>query len=77
MTEMKKLIEIEKTDREKEAGNDLVISFLTLRNYIGISGMLLPVILTLFTPKGQQDKVMEHSISEYYYTRNDASYQRQ
>jgi hypothetical protein len=55
---------------QKEAGNDLVISFLALRNLIGISGMLLPVILTLLTPRAQQDKVMEHSISEYYYTSN-------
>lgn len=61
---------VEKTDRQKESGNELVISFLALRNLIGISGMLLPIVLTLFTPKGEQDKVMEHSISEYYYTKN-------
>ena len=61
---------VEKTDKQKESGNELVISFLTLRNLIGISGMLLPIVLTLFTPKGEQDKVMEHSISEYYYTKN-------
>src|SRR6187401_2819237 len=61
---------VEKTDKQKESGNELVISFLALRNLIGISGMLLPIMLTLFTPKGEQDKVMEHSISEYYYTKN-------
>ena len=61
---------VEKTDKQKESGNELVISFLTLRNLIGISGMLLPIVLTLLTPKGEQDKVMEHSISEYYYTKN-------
>jgi len=61
---------VEKTDKQKESDNELVISFLALRNLIGISGMLLPIVLTLFTPKGEQDKVMEHSISEYYYTKN-------
>ena len=59
-----------KSDKQKESDNKLVISFLALRNLIGISGMLLPIVLTLFTPKGEQDKVMEHSISEYYYTKN-------
>lgn len=59
-----------KTDKQKEADNELVLSFLTLRNLIGISGMLLPVVLTIFTPKGEEDKVIEHSISEYYYTKN-------
>ena len=38
-----------KTDKEKEKDNDLVISFLALRNLIGISGMALPIILTIFT----------------------------
>ena len=59
-----------KSDRQKEADNELVISFLALRNLIGISGMLLPIVLILFTRKGELDKVMEHSISEYYYTKN-------
>jgi len=59
-----------KTDKQKEAGNELVLSFLTLRNLIGISGMALPIVLTIFTPKGEEDKVIEHSISEYYYTKN-------
>jgi len=59
-----------KSDKQKESDNELVISFLTLRNLIGISGMLLPIVLTLFTPRDEQDKVMEHSISEYYYTKN-------
>ena len=70
MTETNTSAPVEKTDRQKESGNELVISFLALRNLIGISGMLLPIVLTLFTPKGEQDKVMEHSISEYYYTKN-------
>ena len=59
-----------KSDKQKEADNELVVSFLALRNLIGISGMLLPIVLTLFTPRAEQDKVMEHSISEYYYTKN-------
>ena len=70
MTEANPPTPVEKTDREKESGNELVISFLALRNLIGISGMLLPIVLTLFTPRAEQDKVMEHSISEYYYTKN-------
>ena len=70
MTEANTPTSVEKTDKQKESGNELVISFLTLRNLIGISGMLLPIVLTLLTPKGEQDKVMEHSISEYYYTKN-------
>lgn len=61
---------LKKTDKQKEADNELVVSFLTLRNLIGISGALLPIVLIVFTPKGEVDKVMEHSISEYYYTKN-------
>jgi hypothetical protein len=70
MTEANTPTPVEKSDKQKEADNELVVSFLTLRNLIGISGMLLPIVLTLLTPKGEQDKVMEHSISEYYYTKN-------
>ena len=70
MTEVSTPLPVEKTDKQKESGNELVISFLALRNLIGISGMLLPIVLTLFTPKAEQDKVMEYSISEYYYTKN-------
>jgi hypothetical protein len=32
---------VEKTDKQKESNNELVISVLALRNLIGISGMLL------------------------------------
>ncbi len=59
-----------RSDKEKESHNELVISFLSLRNLIGISGMLLPIVLATFTPKGENDKVLEHSISEYFYTKN-------
>jgi len=52
-----------KPDHKKEEENDLVFSYLTLRNLIGILGMLLPVIL-LFAPFGR----IQPSISDYYYT---------
>lgn len=57
-------------DRQKESRNDLVFSYKTLRNLIGFSGMLLPVILVLFTFKEDGDKYIEPSISDYYYTSN-------
>ena len=57
-------------DRQKETRNDLVFSYKTLRNLIGFSGMLLPVILILFTMKDGADKPIEPSISDYYYTSN-------
>jgi hypothetical protein len=55
------------TDREKEEKNRLVFSYLALRNAIGISGMILPVILLLSTLSDGWDK-MQTSISNYYYT---------
>ncbi|MEO8513152.1 MAG: hypothetical protein ABI543_06320 [Ignavibacteria bacterium] len=58
------------TDRQKESRNDLVFSYKTLRNLIGFSGMLLPVILALYTLKEEGDKLIEPSISDYYYTSN-------
>lgn len=60
----------QKSDRLKESHNDLVFSYLTLRNLIGFSGMLLPLILVLATAKGETDKLIEPSISDYYYTNN-------
>ena len=57
-------------DHQKETGNDLVFSYLTLRNLIGIFGMLLPVILALTTSRGENDEALEQSISHYYYTSN-------
>lgn len=58
------------SDRQKEAGNELVFSYLTLRNLIGISGMLLPVVLVVTTGRGAADRLIEPSISDYYYTSN-------
>lgn len=57
-----------KSDRQKEADNDLVISYLTLRNLIGISGMLLPLILILATSRSDTDARVQKTISDYYYT---------
>jgi hypothetical protein len=57
-----------KTDREKEKDNDLVFSYLTLRNLIGICGILLPVVLMLFTKHAGGKWFVEPSISNYYYT---------
>ena len=59
-----------KPDRQKEADNDLVFSYLTLRTLIGICGILLPVILFFLTKKGNGDRSIEPSISDYYYTSN-------
>lgn len=39
--------EIEPSDSTKEANNELVFSYLTLRNLIGFSGILLPIILAI------------------------------
>lgn len=59
-----------KPDRIKEVENDLVYSYMTLRNLIGFSGMLLPLALALTTSRGPEDKLIEPSISDYYYTSN-------
>ncbi|MEO8535259.1 MAG: hypothetical protein ABI441_15990 [Flavobacterium sp.] len=59
-----------KSDRQKENENELVLSYLTMRNLIGFSGMLLPVILILTTRTGSNDMIIEPSISDYYYTNN-------
>jgi hypothetical protein len=57
-------------DRQKEDNNNLVFSYMTLRNLIGVSGMLLPLILILTTQRSAGDKRVEPSISDYYYTNN-------
>jgi hypothetical protein len=60
----------EKEDRQKERNNDLVFSYMTLRNLIGFSGMFLPLILYIFTDRAPTDNRVEPSISDYYYTSN-------
>src|SRR4051812_40712027 len=52
------------SDKQKELSNDLVFSYLTLRNLIGICGMLLPFLLFITTGK------IEPSISDYFYTKS-------
>jgi hypothetical protein len=59
-----------KSDRQKETGNDLVFSYMTLRNLIGFCGMLLPFILLWTTRHAPDDLRVEPSISDYYYTSN-------
>ncbi len=59
-----------KPDRQKETDNELVFSYLTLRNLIGISGILLPVVLYFTTCRAEGDKRIEPSISDYYYSSN-------
>lgn len=58
------------THRQKEVHNELVFSYMTLRNLIGFSGMLLPLILIITTNRGLNDRIVEPSISDYYYTSN-------
>ena len=59
-----------KPDRLKEKENDLVYSYMTLRNLIGLCGMILPIALALTTRTSPGDKAIESSISAYYYTSN-------
>lgn len=45
-------------------------SYMTLRNLIGLSGMLLPFVLLWTTRRSMDDILVEPSISDYYYTSN-------
>lgn len=55
-------------DHRKEEKNELVFSYLTLRNLIGFSGILLPFVLAI-APKRPSDYYgFEPSISDYFYT---------
>ncbi len=56
------------TDRQRESRNDLVFSYMTLRNLIGFSGMFLPLVLMAATKRISGDLSIEPSISDYYYT---------
>lgn len=57
-----------KTDEEKEDKNDLVFSYLAMRNLIGIAGLLLPIIIAIFPTRKSGFLNLEPSISDYYYT---------
>ena len=59
-----------KPDRVKENDNNIVLSYLTLRNLIGICGMIMPILLYFFTTRKEGEPRYEQSISEYYYTSN-------
>jgi hypothetical protein len=56
------------SDVRNEDENNLVFSYLTMRNLIGFSGSLLPIVLLLATQRLPGDKKVEPSISDYYYT---------
>ena len=43
----------QKTDRQKEQDNGLVVSYTTLRNLIGFGGMLLPIRVDVFNERGE------------------------
>lgn len=55
-------------DRIKEEKNELVFSYLTLRNLIGFSGILLPLILAIVPKRPSDYYGFEPSISDYFYT---------
>lgn len=55
-------------DKQKEDTNDLVFSYLALRRFIGIVGILLPVALVLIARRAENERVIQASISAYYYT---------
>lgn len=59
-----------KINRKKEADNSLVFSYLTLRNLIGFSGLLLPFVLVITTNRTANDRIIEPTISDYYYSSN-------
>lgn len=69
MAEFEKLPNLEKkSDNYKEEYNELVFSYLTLRNLIGFSGLLLPAVLSLFPRRPSEFYGFEPSISDYFYT---------
>lgn len=55
-------------DKAKEEHNHLVFSYLTLRNLIGFSGMLLPLVLAVFPKRPTNYYGFEPSISDYFHT---------
>lgn len=55
-------------NRAKEADNQLLLSYRTLRNLIGFSGMVLPLALAIFPKRATDWYGLEPSISDYFYT---------
>lgn len=65
----KEPIEKYNSDQLKKEKNKLVLSYLTLRNIIGFSGLLLPLILAIAPSRPSNYYFgFEESISDYYYT---------
>ncbi len=63
-------LELQKINQQKEIQNELVVSYMTLRNLIGVSGALLPIVLGFTTYVAPGGKSPQPSISDYYYTSN-------
>ncbi len=57
-----------KSDTKKRNDNGIVFSYLTLRNLIGLGGMLLPLMLAIFPRRMGEYYKIEPSISDYFYT---------
>jgi hypothetical protein len=55
-------------DKLKEVDNNLVFSYLTLRNLIGCFGMALPLVLAIHPKRVSAFYGFEPSISDYFYT---------
>lgn len=64
-----KSLEQYNSDQLKKENNELVFSYLTLRNMIGFSGLLLPLILSIAPSRPSNYYFgFEESISDYFYT---------
>lgn len=55
------------TDQDKKDRNQLVISYYTLRKYLGIMGLALPVIILIGSTIATKG-TLESSISDYFHT---------
>jgi len=60
--------EVTSVDKLKEDNNELVFSYLTLRNLIGFGGVSLPIALAIFPSRDSEYYGFEPSISDYFYT---------
>src|SRR5258705_6007339 len=59
----------DKTTKQDDPNQHLVISYLALRRGVGIIGMSLPVILVIGMLFVKRCHMVQPSISDYYYTR--------
>lgn len=60
--------EISSKEHEKETQEQVLLSYKTLRNMIGFSGMILPLALAIFPTRPTAWHGIEPSISDYFYT---------